>query len=235
MDQEFVARYSGTPEQAAEISRSFLLKVYNWMAMGLAITGLVAFAVSRFVSVYVMQKYIFVFYGLLVFELILVWGLTWAIDKIPPFLGLLAFLFYAFLNGLTLSVIFYVYTSATLFMTFFVTAGTVIGMSVFGYITKIDLTKFGAFLYMGLFGLIIGTFANIFWANSTFYWLVTYAGVIIFVGLTAYDTQRIKKQAMETDGSDDAGKRASIMGALALYLDFINLFLFLLRIFGRRS
>ncbi|MCB0724975.1 MAG: Bax inhibitor-1/YccA family protein [Ignavibacteriae bacterium] len=235
MDQEFVARYSGTPEQAAEISRSFLLKVYNWMAMGLAITGLVAFAVSRFVSVYVMQKYIFVFYGLLVFELILVWGLTWAIDKIPPFLGLLAFLFYAFLNGLTLSVIFYVYTSATLFMTFFVTAGTFIGMSVFGYITKIDLTKFGAFLYMGLFGLIIGTFANIFWANSTFYWLVTYAGVIIFVGLTAYDTQRIKKQAMETDGSDDAGKRASIMGALALYLDFINLFLFLLRIFGRRS
>lgn len=235
MDQEFVARYSGTPEQAAEVSRSFLLKVYNWMAMGLAITGLVAFAVSRFVSVYIMEKYIFVFYGLLIFEFLLVLGLSWAINKIPAILAVLAFMFYAFVNGLTLSIVFYVYTATSIYTTFFVTAGMFAGMSAFGYITKIDLTKFGAFLYMGLWGIILGSVVNLFWANSTLYWLVTYVGIFIFVGLTAYDTQKIKKMAMESDGSDEQGKKNAIMGALVLYLDFINLFLLLLRVLGRKN
>ena len=134
-----------------------------------------------------------------------------------------------------MSIIFLVYTSASIYMTFFICAGMFLGMSVFGYITKIDLSRFGSFLYMGLIGVILGSVVNLFWANSTLYWLVTYVSVFVFVGLTAYDTQKIKRMAQEMDAESGEGKKAAVMGALMLYLDFINLFLLLLRIFGRRN
>ncbi len=237
MDQDYISRFTTAPEtqQEAAVSKIFLLNVYNWMAIGLAITGGVAYLVSEFVDIYFFSKYIFVFYGLLIFEFILVLALTWAINKIPPILAILGFFFYAFVNGLTMSIIFLVYTSASIYMTFFICAGMFLGMSVFGYITKIDLSRFGSFLYMGLIGVILGSVVNLFWANSTLYWLVTYVGVFVFVGLTAYDTQKIKRMAQEMDAESGEGKKAAVMGALMLYLDFINLLLLLLRIFGRRN
>lgn len=235
MDQDYISRYTTSPDQTeAKVSRTFLLNVYNWMAIGLAITGFVAYLVSEFIDPYFFAKYIFVFYGLLIFELIFVFALSWAINKIPAIIAILGFFFYAFLNGLTMSVVFMVYTSASVYMTFFVCAGMFAGMSIFGYITKIDLSRFGSFLYMGLIGVVIGSVVNLFWANSTLYWLITYVGIFVFVGLTAYDTQQIKRMAQEVDGSSEEGKKGAIMGALKLYLDFINLFLLLLRLMGSR-
>jgi hypothetical protein len=238
MDQNFVDRYSNTTAQQGTegvVSRTFLLNVYNWMAIGLAITGFVAWGVSRFVDEYFFAEHIYVFYGLLIFELIFVFALSAAINKIPAIVAILGFFFYAFLNGLTMSVIFMVYTSASIYMTFFVCAGMFAGMSAFGYLTKIDLSGFGSFLYMGLIGVVIGSVVNLFWANSILYWLVTYVGIIVFVGLTAYDTQKIKKMAMEVDAGSEQGKKGAVMGALRLYLDFINLFLLLLRLMGGRK
>ncbi len=235
MDQDYISRYTTSPDQTeAKVSRTFLLNVYNWMAIGLAITGFVAYLVSEFIVPYFFAKYIFVFYGLLIFELIFVFALSWAINKIPAIIAILGFFFYAFLNGLTMSVVFMVYTSASVYMTFFVCAGMFAGMSIFGYITKIDLSRFGSFLYMGLIGVVLGSVVNLFWANSTLYWLITYVGIFVFVGLTAYDTQQIKRMAQEVDGSSEEGKKGAIMGALKLYLDFINLFLLLLRLMGSR-
>ena len=140
---------------------------------------------------------------------------------------------YAILNGVTLSPIFFVYTSSSIALTFFVTSGVFLAMSIYGYTTKRDLTKLGSFLIMALIGLIICSIVNIFWANSTMDWIISFAGVIIFIGLTAWDTQKIKEMAQETDEMN-AGKLATI-GALSLYLDFINLFLYLLRFLGSRD
>jgi FtsH-binding integral membrane protein len=230
--------YTAPPVSATrpeEVSRTFMLSVYNWMTMGLAITGIIAYFVSEMIDIYFVADNIFIFYGLLIFELIFVWALSAMIHKIPPFVGVLAFLFYAFLNGLTMSIIFLLYTSASVAYTFIICAGMFGAVSVFGYITKMDLTKIGGFLMMALIGLIIASVVNIFVANSTLYWIISYAGVIIFVGLTAYDTQKIKNYAKGIDANSDDSKRASVIGALELYLDFINLFLFLLRILGRRN
>src|SRR5690606_30050495 len=161
---DYISRYTTSPDQTeAKVSRTFLLNVYNWMAIGLAITGFVAYLVSEFIDPYFFAKYIFVFYGLLIFELIFVFALSWAINKIPAIIAILGFFFYAFLNGLTMSVVFMVYTSASVYMTFFVCAGMFAGMSIFGYITKIDLSRFGSFLYMGLIGVVLGSVVNLFW------------------------------------------------------------------------
>ncbi len=224
---------------AAETSRTFILKVYSWMALGLAITafisiGLVeAFGVSGLMRV--ISENMFIFWGLLIFELAVVWGLSAAINKIPAFLGLLAFLFYAGLNGLTMSVIFLVYTKTSIASTFLTCAIMFAGTSILGFITKIDLSKFGGILMMALIGIIIASVMNIFLGSSTLGWIISFAGVILFVGLTAYDTQRIKKMSESADNASEEGKKASIMGALMLYLDFINLFLFLLRLIGNRN
>jgi FtsH-binding integral membrane protein len=181
-----------------------------------------------------MLYYPVIFWGLLIMELVLVWGLSAAINKLPAVLATLIFLFYAALNGVTFSVIFLVYQLGSIAYTFFITAAMFGAMSVFGYVTKIDLTKVGGFLMMGLVGLIIASVVNIFVASSTLDWLISYIGVFIFVGLTAYDTQKIKNMSMNVESASEEGNKASIMGALALYLDFINLFLLLLRIMGRR-
>jgi FtsH-binding integral membrane protein len=135
----------------------------------------------------------------------------------------------------TLSIIFAVYTTASIAGTFFVTAGMFGAMAAIGWITKRDLSSLGSILFMALIGLILASIVNIFVANEALYWIITYAGVAIFCGLTAYDMQKIKKiQESGVDAYSEQGKKAAVMGALALYLDFINLFLFLLRIFGRR-
>lgn len=228
---------SGTGEAASEVQASFILKVYNWMTMGLAITALVALAIEFVLPGvrWIMIENPIIFYGLLIMELVIVWGLSAAISRIPSLLAVLIFLFYAGLNGLTFSVIFLVYQLGSIAYTFFITAAMFGATSVFGFITKIDLSRIGGILMMALIGLIIASVANIFVASSTLEWLISYAGVAIFVGLTAYDTQKIKNMSAGIDSSSEEGGKASIMGALALYLDFINLFLFLLRILGRRK
>ena len=145
------------------------------------------------------------------------------------------FVGYAILNGLTLSIIFLMYTGSDIALSFFITAGTFAFMSAYGYFTQKDLTSMGSFLIMGLVGIFIASIANFFMQSEALYWIISYAGVFIFIGLTAYDTQKIKNQALMLSGSSETMQKGAIMGALTLYLDFINLFIFILRIFGGRK
>ena len=195
-----------TAEEIKSIQTSFINKVYVWMGLALTITGIVAMRVADSGT----------FMGMF----------TGAATGL--------FILYSALNGVTLSVLFYVYTSASIASTFFITAGTFGVCSAYGYFTKKDLTSIGGFLIMALIGLIIATVVNIFLASSALYWVISYAGVAIFIGLTAYDTQKIKKMSLEVEADSEQGKKGAVMGALALYLDFINMFIFLLRIFGNR-
>lgn len=219
----------------SRIHATFILKVYNWMTMGLAITALIALAIEMVMPGirWIMIQNPVIFYGLLILELALVWGLSAAVNKIPAALAVLIFLAYAALNGVTFSLIFMVYKLGTIAYTFFITAAMFGATSVFGFITRMDLTRLGGIFMMALIGLIIASIANIFVGSAGLDWIISYVGVIIFVGLTAYDTQKIKRMSIGIDSSSEDGSRASIMGALALYLDFINLFLLLLRIMGR--
>ena len=218
---------------------TFVAKVYGWMSIGLLLTAIVALATvntpSLIAAIFLNKA---LFFGLIIGELLLVVVLSAAINRIPAGAATALFLLYAAINGLTLSVIFLVYTQASIASTFFVTAGTFGALSLYGYFTKRDLTTIGNLCGMALFGLIIASVVNLFVANSTLYWVVTYAGVVIFVGLTAYDTQRIRRMAESVsvvqDGQEAAIGRLSVIGALILYLDFINLFLLLLRLLGRR-
>ena len=210
-------------------------RTFVWMALGLAITGLTAiFAADSTFTYYLFSGSSFLFYGLLIAELALVWFLSSQIMKLSVPVATASFALYSVLNGLTLSLIFYIYTEASIASTFFVTAGTFGAMALFGYVTKRDLSRWGSLLYMALIGLIIASVVNWFLASTTLMWITTYAGVLIFVGLTAYDTQKIKQMLWEAAGDEELSKRVSLIGALGLYLDFINLFLYLLRIFGRR-
>jgi uncharacterized protein len=215
--------------------RKFLLHVYNWMTMGLAVTGIVAFGVS---TSNVLLRFIvmnpLIFYGLLIGQLLVVIILSAVINKMPSVVAVGAFFFYAFLTGLTFSILFLVYTSGSIAYTFLICAAMFGSVSVFGYITKMNLSGVGIFMMMGLFGLIIASIVNMFLQSPMLYWMISYVGVLIFVGLTAWDTQRIKKMAQATSFETEEGKKAAIMGALTLYLDFINMFLFLLRIMGNR-
>lgn len=224
---------------AQDTSRTFILKVYLWMTSGLFITACVSAApfllLSELQFYNLISEYIYVIYGLLIVQLLIVMGLSFLINKIPAILGLFAFLFYSFLNGITLSPIFLFYTGASVFSTFLICSMMFAGTSILGFITKLDLTKLGGYLSMALIGLIIAMVVNIFLNSSMMNWIVSFIGVILFVGLTAYDTQKIKNMAGGIDSASEDGKKASIMGALALYLDFINLFLFLLRLLGRRN
>jgi FtsH-binding integral membrane protein len=221
---------------AGEVQASFILKVYNWMTMGLAITALVALAIEMVIPEIrvLLLENMFIFWFILILELAIVFGLTAAINKIPAFVATLVFMAYAALNGVTFSIIFLVYSLGSIAYTFFITAAMFGATSVFGFITKMDLSRIGGIMIMGLIGIIIASVVNIFVASETLDWIISYIGVIIFVGLTAYDTQKIKNMSTGIDSSSEEGGKASIMGALALYLDFINLFLFLLRIMGRR-
>ncbi|MEQ9264457.1 MAG: Bax inhibitor-1/YccA family protein [Balneolaceae bacterium] len=226
-----------TAEEVKSIQTSFVNKVYVWMGLALTITGIVAMRVAdsgAFMGMFTGASSAMPFYILIAIELGLVWWMVSRIDSMSSGFATALFILYSALNGVTLSVLFYVYTSASIASTFFITAGTFGICSAYGYFTKKDLTSLGGFLFMALIGIIIATIVNIFLASSTLYWIISYAGVAIFIGLTAYDTQKIKNMSLEVDADSEQGKKGAVMGALALYLDFINMFIFLLRIFGNR-
>lgn len=211
---------------------AFMNQVYAWMFCGLILTGAAAFFTARsetLMNLIYGNKLIWV---LCIAELLLVLGLTAMIHRISPFTAAVGYILFAALNGLTLASIFWIYTSATLATAFFITAGTFGVMSLFGFATKIDLSGLGRFFLFALVGLILSLVINIFWQNSLADLVLSGIGVLLFAALTAYDTQKLKAMAAETDAASDTGKRYALMGALALYLDFINLFLFILRIFG---
>lgn len=209
-------------------------KVYVKMFLGLLVTALTSYIVltNQTILMTLIQSRALLI-GLCVGELALVFALSMAINKLNPVVATIMFYAYAVLNGVTLTPIFLVYTMSSIALTFFVTAGVFLAMSIYGYTTKSDLTKFGTYMVMALIGLIVCSIINIFWANSVMDWIISFAGVAIFVGLTAWDTQKIKQMAQETDEAN-AGKLATI-GALSLYLDFINFFLYLLRFLGNRN
>jgi len=218
------------------VLESVLRHVYVWMTLGLFITAGVAAVVSASPLFQVLTGQPFIFFGLLIAELALVIGLSWGIKRISTTTAIFLFIIYAALNGLTLSTLFVVYNLGSIAFTFIACAATFGVMSIISYTTKIDLTKMGTFLLMGLIGLVIAMIVNIFWANSALGWIVTIAGIFLFLGLTVFDTQRIKRMTATAlqQGDEDIETRLGILGALSLYLDFINLFLFLLRLTGRR-
>ena len=224
-----------TSAPAATLTSGFFTKVYGWMTAGLALTALAAVAT---LSSQAMLELIFgnrmVFYGLIFGELGLVIALSAAINRISAMTATLLFLAYSALNGVTFASIFLVYTSSSIASTFMVAAGTFGAMSVYGYVTKRDLTGWGSFLFMGLIGIIIASVVNIFMQSAMITWIVSYLGVFIFVGLTAYDTQKLKLIGQAGFADSESRHKAGILGALRLYLDFINLFLMLLRVMGNR-
>ena len=223
-------------EQAIEAEhRRFFQKVFAWMFLGLLVSALTSFFTA---STPVVLSFIFssrwIFYGLLILELLVVIYLAGWIKKMSASVATVCFLLYSFLTGLTLSIIFLVYTLSSIGVVF-VIAGVMFGvMAVVGYLTKLDLSKMGSILIMGLIGIILGGIINIFLQNSVFDLIITILGVIIFTGLTAYDVQKIKKENIIGNEGTDEDHKEAIMGALRLYLDFINLFLNLLRLLGKR-
>lgn len=222
------------PAGLASAFQTLLRKVYVWMTLALVVTGLTAAYVAAnpgLVQVVASGPALLV---LIVAELALVWILSARIMRMSFATAGVMFVAYSVLNGLTLSFIFLAYTSASIAQTFFITAGTFAATSFVGYTTKKDMSRFGNFFFMALIGLIIASLVNIFWQNPVFYWVISYVGVLLFVGLTAYDTQKIKHMLLAY-GTDDneSTRKLALLGSLTLYLDFINLFLYLLRIFGR--
>jgi len=247
-DRKFSLRtapVSGAEAQAAPIDaglREYMLRVYNYMASGLALTGIIAYATANtpaLLSLFyatspqgflqpTMLAYIAMFS-----PLAFVLALSFGINKMSASTAQAVFWAFAGVMGLSLSHIFLSYTGTSIARVFFITAGTFAGMSLYGYTTKRDLTGMGSFLFMGLIGIIIASIVNMFLQSTAMQFVISVIGVLIFVGLTAYDTQKIKSLYAEADGADIHTKKA-IMGALTLYLDFINLFLMLLRLFGDR-
>ncbi len=214
----------------AESANDILWVTYRWMSVGLGITGLVAWLVANSpAALGLVLGNRWAFYGLMAVELGLVFAFTAVARRASTAVAAAMFFAYAAVNGLTFSLIFVVYTSASIASTFLVSAGAFAGLSVFGAVTHRDLSGVGRFALFALIGLIIASVVNIFLASSALLWLTTFAGVAIFAALTAYDTQKLK--ALYAAG--ETGNLA-LRGALMLYLDFINMFLFLLRLFGRR-
>ena len=214
----------------------YMTKVYNWMALALFVTGIVAYITAttpQMINSIISSKLLF--YGLILGELGLVVYLTARIHKMSQTTAIASFLIYSVLNGLTMSVIFLVYTTSSISTTFFVTAGTFAAMSFYGYTTKKDLTSIGNMAFMALIGIIIASIVNFFLKSEMMYWIITYLGVAIFVGLTAYDTQKLKEIGSRGFSDQENMEKMAVLGALTLYLDFINLFLFLLRILGDRK
>ncbi len=210
--------------------QSFMQRVYQWMATGLALTGAIAAWIGGNPALVqaLAGGWFFVF---IIVELGIVFWLSSQIMRISAQTAITGFLVYSALNGVTLSFIFLVYSGASIASTFFITAGTFAAVSLYGWTTKADLTSMGSFLFMGLIGVIIASVVNLFFRSPALYWIITYIGLAVFIGLTAYDTQRLKQIHHSAQGSS---QQLAVLGALKLYLDFINMFLLLLRIFGRR-
>jgi len=222
--------------QQIAAKREFMTNVYIWMSLGLFLTSAVAYIFSTSAG---LSSLILgckpLFYGLFIAEFALVVYFSARIRNMSANAALTVFLLYSALNGMTLSIIFLIYTAASIVSTFFVTAGTFGIMSAYGYFTKRDLTSIGNFCFMGLIGVILASVVNIFMHNSAMYWIITYISIFVFIGLTAYDTQKIKALNNNIDKDSDEVVKTSIYGALILYLDFLNLFLNILRILGRRK
>ena len=213
---------------------SIMSAVYLWMSIGLGITGLTAWYVSQSSFVDAIYSNPSIFYTLVILELVLVFGFRAILNKANYMVSLSCFLVYSVVNGLTLSAVFILYTGTSIASTFFITGATFMAMSIYGYATKKDLSGWGSYLFMGLIGIIIASIVNIFLKNDMFDFLISLIGIVIFVGLTAYDTQKIREQ-LEMAVSEEQVNKVTIYGALILYLDFVNMFLKLLRILGKRK
>ncbi len=219
----------------SEDSRSFFQRVYTWMCAGLLMSGLVAYFVASTDSwVNFIFGTPFLFYGLLIAQILLVVWLSRGINKMSSHTASVVFILYSFLTGLTLSTVFMAYTTESINTVFFITAGMFGVISIYGHITKADLSKIGQIAFMGLMGLILAGLVNLFVKSSQADLILSGIGVLVFSVLTAYDTQKIKNLAATVQAGSEAASKAAIIGALTLYLDFINLFLDLLRFFGRR-
>lgn len=211
-------------------------KVYVWMTLALVITGFTAYGVATSPGV---LQLIFgnqiLFWGMIIAELALVIGVSAAINRLSLTMATLMFILYSVINGALFSSIFLIYTASSIATVFFITAGTFGVMALIGYTTKTDLTSIGKYLFMALIGLIIATLVNMFIKSEGFTYILSYIGVLIFVGLTAYDSQKIKQMLLQAPDAGEGAQKLALLGALTLYLDFINLFIYLLRIFGRRE
>ena len=211
-------------------------KVYVWMTLALVITGFTAYGVATSPGV---LQLIFgnkiLFWGMIIAELALVIGVSAAINRLSLTTATLMFILYSVINGALFSSIFLIYTASSIATVFFITAGTFGVMALIGYTTKTDLTSIGKYLFMALIGLIIATLVNMFIKSEGFTYILSYIGVLIFVGLTAYDSQKIKQMLLQAPDAGEGAQKLALLGALTLYLDFINLFIYLLRIFGRRE
>ena len=230
--------FQGIPaERQWDVSAAFpvlMRKVYVWMTMALVITGFTAYGVATspgiLQAIYSNQ---ILFWGLVIAEFALVIGVSAAINRLSLAMATLMFVLYSVINGALLSFIFLAYTASSIATVFFITAGTFAVMAFIGYTTKTDLTSMGKILMMALIGLIIATVVNLFIKSSGFTLILSYVGVLVFVGLTAYDSQKIKQMLLQAPDAGEGAQKLALLGALSLYLDFINLFLYLLRIFGK--
>ena len=229
-DQSYVESVKRT-----SIVQSFFSQVYGWMFFGLLSTGIIAYytANSAFLLNLIFGSKI-TFYAFLFAPIVLVMIISGKINSLSASMASFLFFVYAAVNGVTLSAIFLAYTQDSIATTFVITAGTFGVTALFGYVTKKDLSKLGSILFMLLIGLIIATLVNMFLKNDTMMWVLTYAGIVIFVGLTAYDMQKLKELAYKIDEDENDIAKFAVLGALTLYLDFINLFLRLLQIFGKK-
>lgn len=238
-DYEEMSMPGSSRMQQLSMSEAFpilMRKVYTWMALALVITGFTAYYVATTPSLLsIIYSNQVVLWGLIIAELALVIGLSAAINRLSLTTATLLFVLYSVLNGAMLSSVFLIYTTASIANVFFITAGTFGAMAVYGYFTKKDLTSWGRILLMALIGIIIASVVNIFLRNSMFDLVISYIGVAIFVGLTAYDSQKIKEMMLQAPDASEQTQKIALLGALTLYLDFINLFLYLLRIFGKRE
>lgn len=228
---EFNSTFPRTASQVVVKQNALIRQVYAWMGGGLAVTAIMALITLSSPAI---LEAVFgnklVFYGLMIGELALVFTLSGAINKLSATTATLIFIAYSALNGVTLSVVALAYTASSITSTFVISAGMFGAMSIYGFMTKRDLTSWGSFLFMGLIGVVIASIVNIFVGSSAVSWVISGIGVIVFTGLTAYDTWKIKEMAAQ--GIE--GRKPAILGALTLYLDFINLFLMLLRFTGNR-
>ncbi len=228
-----------TREQELSMSAAFpilMRKVYVWMTLALVITGVTAYGVATSPGLMMaIATNKLLFWGLIIAEFGLVVAISAAINKLSLMTATLLFVLYSVINGATLSFIFAIYTMSSIASVFFITAGTFAAMAVIGYTTKKDLTSMGKILFMALIGIIIATIVNIFLKSTGLQMIVSYLGVLIFVGLTAYDSQKIKQMLLMAPDAGAGAQKIALLGALSLYLDFVNLFIYLLRIFGRRE
>ena len=215
---------------------ALMRKVFVWMTLALAITGLTAYGVATspaILSLIFSSKV--TFFGLIIAEFALVFAISGAINRLSLSTATMLFILYSVINGATLSSIFFAFSVATISKVFFITAGTFGAMALVGYTTKTDLTSMGKLLFMALLGIIIASVVNMFVASSGLDLILSYVGVLVFVGLTAYDTQKIKQMCQAAPDASESTQKLALIGALSLYLDFINLFLYLLRIFGNNK